>query len=450
MMAPSRVAAYEVLRSVHLGRADAATAMARARGHLEDPRDRGLLSELVLGTLRWRGALDHLIAWAGERPIGKFDAEVVDILRLGAYQLLHLDRVPASAVVNDAVELSRYARRRSAAGTVNAILRRISRTRHQLPFPPESDQAAYLSVACSHPRWIVDRWMARLGFAATRAWVEFNNQPAPLAIRANTLRASREEVSSRLASAGATAVPTRFAPDGLIVTTGEGRAIELSEAGLCSIQDEASQLVGAYAASSLGERVLDACAAPGGKTIQLAAAMPDRGLLVATDLRPRRIRLLADRLAVAGPSVVRIARADVTRPLPFDRVFDCVLLDAPCSGLGTLRRDPDLKWRVRESDLAALAAVEAAMLDRVAEVVKPGGRLIYSTCSSESIENEAVFESFLGRHPEFEPPGRSAVVNLVPSGVARCLDSNGCLRTSPGEHGLEAFFAAMATRTTSR
>jgi 16S rRNA (cytosine967-C5)-methyltransferase len=448
MIAPARLAAYEVLRAVHLGRADAATSLVRTRDALEDSRDRALVSELVLGTLRWRAALDHVIAWAGDRSLDRFDPEVVDILRLGAYQLLHLDRVPAAAVVNDAVNLTKRVRRRSATGTVNAILRRISRGRTHLPLPTDDTPLEYLTIALSHPRWLVERWIERYGLLPTRSWVEFNNQPAPVTLRANTLQASREEVADRLVRDGLEVEPTRYAPDGLVVRTGQSRAIEIAERGQFVVQDEASQLVGAFAAPRPGERVLDACAAPGGKTTQMAAAMRDRGLLVATDLRPRRLGLLASRVRLSGASCIHIARIDVRRPLPFGPVFDCVVLDAPCSGLGTIRRDPDVKWRVHEADLAPLAATELQMLDQAAAAVRPGGRLIYSTCSSEPIENDDVFASFLERHGEFEAIDPRRLDQPITPGLDACLDERGRLRTTPHQHGLEAFFAAMAVKRT--
>jgi 16S rRNA (cytosine967-C5)-methyltransferase len=446
MVSPARLAAYDILRSVHLGKTDAATALVRTRDRLGDARDRSLASELVLGTLRWRGTLDHFIAWAGDRPLDRFDAEVLDILRIGAYQLLHLDRVPASAVVNDAVDLTKRVKRRSAAGTVNAVLRRISRSRGNLPLPSDTSSADYLSIAGSHPHWIVDRWLDRYGVEPTRAWIDFNNGPAPLTIRANGLRVSRDELAGELAREGIAVERTRLAAGGLIVTDGQSRAIELAQGGRFLLQDEASQLVGELASALAGEYVLDACAAPGGKTLQMAEAMKDRGMLVATELRHSRVRLLGARIRLGGASCVRIARVDVSRPLPFGPVFDCVLLDAPCSGLGTLRRDPDVKWRVQESDLASLAATERRMLDEVAAVIKPGGRLVYSTCSSEPIENELLFESFLERHPAFDPVDLRKSDRSVSPGVSACLDDRGRFRTTPHEHGLEAFFAAVAVR----
>ncbi len=446
MPAPARLAAYQVLRAVHLGRADAATALTRVRDQLADPRDRALTSELVLGTLRWRGELDHLIEWAGNRALDRFDAEVLDILRLGAYQIVHLDRVPAAAVVNDAVDLAKKAMRRSAAGTVNAILRRLSRAGRHLPLPTEATPLDHLSVTCSHPRWLVERWLARYGEAATRTWADFDNQPAPLTLRANTLVTTRDDLAARLEREGVKVRRASYAPDGLVVEGGQSRAVELVDQGHFVIQDEASQLVGAYAAARPGERVFDACAAPGSKTTQLAADMRNAGMLVASDLRWRRLQVLTHRIRLSGTTCTSIVRLDASRPLPFGPVFDCVVLDAPCSGLGTLRRDPDVKWNIQENDLGTLSATQRRMLDQAAEAVRPGGRLIYSTCSSEPDENDDVFASFLDRHPEFAEVDPRRLDRAADPGLDGCLDQQGRLHTTPHQHGLEAFFAAMAVR----
>jgi 16S rRNA (cytosine967-C5)-methyltransferase len=204
------------------------------------------------------------------------------------------------------------------------------------------------------------------------------------------------------------------------------------------VQDEASQIVALFVDARPGERILDACASPGGKTIAMAAAMADRGLVVATDVRGRRVELLARTVAGAGAGCVSVLRADAEQPLPFRPVFDAVLLDAPCSGLGVIRRDPDIKWRRQEADLAALAAAQRRLLEQAALVLRPGGRLIYSTCSSEPEENEDVLEGFLQDHPEFEP----GPAPLLPEPARPLLDDRGRLRTLPHRDGLEGFFAA--------
>ena len=409
MIAAARLAAYEILRAVNGGRSDLPAALARARNRLEDERDRALAGEIATGTLRWQGAFDLLVAAFTKRPVAKMDPEVLDVLRMTAFQLLHLDRIPASAAVNDAVNLVNKAGKKSASGLVNAVLRRISRERAKLPFPerpadPAGNPGAaidYLSGTLSHPEWLVRRWLDRYGFDATEAWVRFDNNPAALTLRANTLRTSRSVLQQELQQHGVATRPTRFAPDGLVVTEGNPLLTPLADSGLFIVQDESSQLVGMLTAAAPGERILDACAAPGGKTTAMAAAMGNRGVIVATDVRGRRVDLLARAVAVAGATCVRVVQADAAGVLPFRSGFDCVLLDAPCSGLGTLRRDPEIRWRRTEASLAGLAATQAGMLGRAAEVVREGGRLIYSTCSSEPDENEVVVSSFLDERKDF-------------------------------------------------
>jgi 16S rRNA (cytosine967-C5)-methyltransferase len=448
--APARTAAYHALRAIALERADLPTALAQSRQHLADDRDKALAAEIVTGTLRWQRALDHLIAHVARRALPTIDAEVVTILRLSLYQLLHLDRVPASAVVDDAVDLARGARKGSATGFVNAVLRNTLRQRHRLPLPARPDAGdrdaslAYLGITHSHPDWLVARWLDRCGFDATERWVRFNNDTPRLTLRANTLRASRDQVAASLAAGDIETTPCRYAPDGLAVTS--GNPLRGEPDGSFVVQDEASQLVSLVVDAQPGERVLDLCASPGGKTIAMAAAMADTGRIVACDVRPRRMALLRETVRVSGAANVRPVRLAADGPLPFAAVFDRVLVDAPCSGLGTLRRDPDIRWRRHESELATLAAAQQALLARAAAVVRPGGRLVYATCSSEPEENEQVVDAFLAAHAEY------TLIDLGGGGVAALapvIDARGMMRTRPFEHGLEAFFAAALGRRTS-
>ena len=454
MIAPARVAAYDVLSAVAGGRADLPAAIAGVRATLHDERDRALASEIATGVQRWRAALDHLIAEFSKRPVERLDPEIVEILRLSAYQLLHLTRVPAAAVVDDAVDLARRAGKRSAAGFVNAVLRAISRSRQALPLPPRPDDPAdrasaleYLSVTLSHPRWLVARWYERLGFDATEQWLRFNNLPAPLTLRANRLKVTRGELVALLERHGVRVTPGRFAPDALVVDEGYPLRGAGPSQGWFVVQDEASQLVPLLAGPLPGARVLDTCASPGGKTTALAAMMQGRGLLVACDVRERRMELLRRTVSASGASNVRLVRADLLRRLPFSERFDCVLVDAPCSGLGTLRRDPDIRWRRRETDLAVLAATQVEMLRHARESVAPGGRLVYATCSSEPEENEVVAERFLETVRDFTAVDARSGATLLPAAV---VDGRGHLRTSPHVHGLEAFFGAVFERRQSQ
>ncbi len=468
MTAPARIAAYHALRAIADERGDLPSALAHAREHLSDERDRGLTAEIVTGALRWQRSLDYLVEHFARRPLGKLDPDVLHILRLSLYQLLHLDRVPASAVVDDAVDLTRLARKGSASGFVNAVLRSTLRQRNRLPLPPRpptrAERAsaspaevsgggaagdtvdrkaalAYLGITHSHPDWLVARWFDRLGLDAAERWVRFNNETPRLTVRANTLRVTRDALAAALAAADIQSEPCRYSPDGLTITA--GNPLRLPADGSFLVQDEASQLVAFAAGAQPGERVLDLCASPGGKTVAMAADMTDRGLVVACDVRAKRMGLLRDTVRSSGAACIRIVRVPATGALPFEAVFDRVLVDAPCSGLGTIRRDPDIRWRRQESDLAALAADQATLLDRAASVVRTGGRLVYATCSSEPDENEVVIDAFLSRHPDFAP------LDLRMEGASLLkplLDDRGMLRTLASSHGLEAFFAAMLLR----
>ena len=452
MISPARVAAYDILSAVSAGNADLATANAFARAGLRDERDRALASEIATGVLRRRAALDHVIATFAKRSLDRLDPEIVEILRLGAYQLLHLSRVPASAVVDDAVNLARRAGKTSAAGFVNAVLRTLSRKRQALPLPPRpadaSDRAAvleYFSVTLSHPRWLASRWYDRLGFDAAERWLAFDNEPAPLTLRLNPLRGTRGEIVASLEAEGVRVHAGAYAPDALIVD--EGSAVAAVEAGRCVVQDEASQLVSTLAADAAGARVLDTCASPGGKTTAIAAAMAGRGLLVASDVRDRRMLLLRRTVDASGAANVRLVQADLLKTLPFRAPFDLVFVDVPCSGLGTLRRDPDIRWRRRENDLASFGAAELTMLQHAAELVGRGGRLLYATCSSEPEENEGVADAFLATAPAFARQHVRDVSSRVPDAV---IDARGDLRTAPDRHGLEAFYAAVFRRQAGR
>ena len=298
----------------------------------------------------------------------------------------------------------------------------------------------HLAVTLSHPRWLAARWLDRHGPGAAATWARFNNEPAPVTLHANRLRGTRAEIADRLAAQGVDAAPARWAEDALVVTRGLPASTSAFAAGDVLVQDEAAQLVAALVEAAPGARVLDVCAAPGGKTMDLAGAMEGRGVLVAADLRPPRLAVLAATVRRCGPACVRLVRLDAAAPLPFAPVFDRVLVDAPCSGLGTLRSDPDVRWRATEEGLAAFARRQGALLARAAGAVAPGGRLVYATCSSEPEENEGVVASFRETHPHFR------VLRPAVPALARFVDDEGYFRTLPFRDGLQAFFAAVLER----
>jgi 16S rRNA (cytosine967-C5)-methyltransferase len=421
MIAPSRLAAFDALTLVDDGVVDLGEAVSRVRRPLTDDRDRSLLLELVAGTLRMRAALDHQLSLRVTRPLHRLDAAVLRVLRLGAFQLVYLSRLPAAAVINDAVELTRRSGKSSAAGLVNAVLRALARDRHELHWPDDP------AIVHSHPRWLIDRWVARFGDANTRAWLEFNNRPARLCLVANRTMTTREALAEELASAGITTEPTSRAAHGLHVIDGHPLSHHAFTEGRFIVQDEASQLVAELAPAGAGDHVLDLCASPGGKTLALAAGVGPGGVVVASDVRPHRIRLLARTLRRCRIAQARIVHVPPAGDLPFRQAaFATVVIDAPCSGLGTIRRDPDIRWRRRPDDLPALAQAQRDLLRRAAQLVRPRGALVYSTCSSEPEENEDVVAAFLDQHKDFS--------------MERVH------QTLPFRDGLEAFYGAVLRR----
>ncbi len=444
-----RQRAAEVLLALERGRTTLAVEIERARGDVPDPRDRALLLELTGGTLRWRLELDAIIAAASRRSVRSINERALAVLRLGVYQIRHLTRVPPHAIVNESVEAVRALGAPRAAGFVNAVLRAVLRRGPALALPsrpgPEGiveQQVRYLSITLSHPAWLVRRWLDRYGFDATERWCQFNNEPPRPTVRPTGGR-SVEELRSALQAEGIDAEPAPFAPGALRLPAGALGQIPPSLREQLFVQDEGAQLVARAVAARPGERVLDVCGAPGGKTLMcaddlgLAGDTPSSAsLLVAADFRPARVATLAGLIAHAKVRAP-VVRLDARQPLPFGVAFDAVLLDAPCSGLGTLRRDPDLKWTRREEDLPPLADQATVMLDHAAAAVRPGGRLIYATCSSEPDENAEVVGRFLAAHPGFA---------IRPIDAPGPVSASGWLETLPFRDGLDAFFAAVLVR----
>lgn len=450
MSAPARRAAFQALVAITRGELDMDAAIERARTPLGDPRDVALLRELVTGTLRWQGRLDWTLASFVSLPWTKLDDAVAVSLRLGAYQLEHLDRIPARAVVDDAVSLVKAARVSSAAGLVNAVLRRFARGERR-PLPAASAEASLdaraeaLAIATAHPAWLVRRWLAREAAAEVEAWLAFDDTQAPTTLRVNPLSgATPAEVVARLAREGVVVEPCAHAPLGLVVREGQVVTTAALREGLCHIQDEGSQLAALVAPIRDGDRVLDLCAAPGGKALAYAAAVGTRGRVVASDVRPGRLAVLAATLARGHAARALAVGVPTDGPLPFAPVFDVVAVDAPCSGLGTLRRDPDIKWRRTADDLDRLQAAQRQLLARAAALVAPRGTLVYTTCSLEPEETSAVVAPLLEggagwslRDPADGPGG---------AGLRGFVEADGCLRLRPGRHGLEGYFGAVLAR----
>ncbi|MDD2270817.1 MAG: 16S rRNA (cytosine(967)-C(5))-methyltransferase RsmB [Desulfuromonadaceae bacterium] len=406
--------------------------------------DRGLYAELVFGVLRRQGTLDHILLQLLEKPMIELDPQALVILRIGLYQLTCLDRIPESAAVNESVNLAKEITP-GTSGLINAVLRNYLRRRDTISFPDiTTNPVAAIAARHSQPEWLVEQWLDQLGATEAQLLAEASSQQPPLTLRVNTLRSSREELLQKFKEHGIEATLCRFSPDGIAVT---GRhiisALPGFEAGLFAVQDEASQIATLLLGAAPGERIWDACAAPGGKCCHIAQQMDDRGELIATDISRSKLTLVQDNLRRLGISSATTAVADLHQPDTFpDGSFDRILLDAPCSGLGVIRRNPEAKWRLFSGDITRLAAVQKTLLKNASGRLKPGGTLLYSTCSTSEAENELVVEDFLLHHPGFVLEN---LKELFPA-WSELIAFYGMFRVWPHRHGMDGFFAARIKR----
>lgn len=417
---------------------------------LSDPRDRALATELVYGVTRRRATLDWALDQVSRRPVAQLDPWIRNILRQGAYQLLYLDRIPASAVTHEAVELAKEHGHQGVAGFVNGVLRGLIRKIPELPFPdPEADPVRHLELAHSAPRWLVDRWLGEYGPDEAGRLLAALNQTPPLAVRVNRLRTDRERVMQELAAGGIAATPTQLSPDGLVLTgvasaTALGR-LPAHQAGHFTVQDESSMLVAPVVDPQPGETVLDIAAAPGGKSTHLAERMGDRGKVVAVDVHPHKVELIEEAAARLGLTSVETVCADGRQ---VGRLFagraDRVLCDLPCSGLGTLARRPDARWRKEPADIPTLAQLQAELLRAAARAVKPGGVLVYSTCTITREENREVMAAFLQEHPDFRADDLTPYLPEPLRGEPGVTE--GWIQLLPHRHGTDGFFIARMVR----
>jgi 16S rRNA (cytosine967-C5)-methyltransferase len=439
-----RWTAYRILRRVDETGSFASLLLDRYESRFSDPRDRALLHETVLGVLRHRAWIDHVIDAASSRPPDRIDPPVRDVLRIGAHAILRLNRVPEFAAVHTSVEIAKRVRR-AAAGFVNGVLRGVaSRGLALAPPEPKPGDLRGLAVRRSHPEWWVRRAVERAGWQDAVALMEANNRPAPTSVRLRTGRTTAEALIARLAEEGVKVEPSPWVPDALRVLSGVAHRTRSFADGLFYVQDEASQLVVRLFGEIEGRRAADLCAAPGGKTMQLAEALPAGGTVVASDRHEGRLRRLVANASRLGYSGIAGVVADVSRDTPFPAgCFDHVLLDAPCSGTGTLRRHPEIRWRLTPEDLARLAAVQRRLLANAARLVRPGGTLVYSVCSLEPEEGSALLDSFLRGSAEFT---LVPAANRLPPSCTRFARPDGTLTTSPVD-GLDGFYAALVRRT---
>lgn len=408
--------------------------------------DRGLLTELVYGVLRRQATLDHIVGQFSKQRPEKLELYVRLLLRLGIYQAFFLDRVPVSAAVNETVNLAKELAPR-AAGFINAVLRSADRGRATIVYPDRaSDPVQYLAARYSHPEWLAAQWCEQLGLDDAEALAAAMAEPPPFTIRVNTLRITRDALLSRLSEEGVSGTATPWSPDGIRLNqSGAITRLPAFRDGLFTVQDESSQLAPLLLDPKKDERVLDACAAPGGKTTQIAQLMGNQGEICACDVNHKKLRLIKDTCDRLGINIVRTFTMDATAPsyAVKDVLFDRILIDAPCSGLGVIRRNPEGKWWKSAADLNQLAVTQSAILENLNGYLAPGGTLVYATCSTSVKENEAVLEAFLARHPEFQ------VEDLRPlfPGLAPLLTERGFFRSWPHRDGMDGFFAARLKKT---
>jgi 16S rRNA (cytosine967-C5)-methyltransferase len=448
-ISPARKIAFDVLRRVEAEGAYASDALHAELTSKVKSQDAALSTEIVLGVLRRRRQLDFLLERHLKKSVARLDLPVLLTLRMGLYQIRFLRGVPARAAVNESVELVKRARKSSAAPLVNAVLRRASEdhVRIEQLLPRSLLPAERLGILHSHPSWMVERWMARLGEARTIAMLEANNQSQRVACAAgDPLR--RQEVFSSLERLGLRIEPGKFLSDAFSVSGGSPAQTPAFRTGQISIQDEASQAIPLLLGVQPGHRVLDLCAAPGGKTAPLFRAAGAQGLVVAADRHAHRLRAMREQFGRLGIEGIHLVELDGERRLPFGVCFDRILVDAPCTGTGTLGRHPEIRWRLEPGESRRLHQIQVSLLKSAIEQLAPGGRLIYSTCSVEREENSEVIAEVLKQNHSVRPIPGSELCRILKSRLSgkidpeTIFDEQGYFQTVPGMHPCDGFFAA--------
>jgi 16S rRNA (cytosine967-C5)-methyltransferase len=455
VISPARKIAYEVLRRVEAEGAYASDVLHTELGAGVKVEDAGLTTELVMGVLRWRKLLDFLLERQLRRPAARLDLPVALALRMGLYQLRFLERIPARAAVNESVELVKSARKTSAATLVNAVLRRAA---NEVRVPAEkfvtqaTPIAERLGILHSHPTWMVERWLTRHGEDQTIALLEAHNRAPRLTCAVHDVK-QREEIFAALQDAGLRIEPGNILQSAFAVSGGSPTRTESFRRGAISIQDEASQTIPLLLDVQANDHVLDLCAAPGGKTPPLVRAAGPSGVVVAADRHAHRLRAMREQFKRLALTQVRLVELDAASPLPFGAFFNRILVDAPCSGTGTLARHPEIRWRLQPQQLQEFHALQTALLKSALERLAPGGRLVYSTCSLEPEENEQVVDEALRATSGFQRDVASESAHglkdkLVSSRELQSLfDRDGYFRTTPGALETDGFFAAVISTT---
>jgi 16S rRNA (cytosine967-C5)-methyltransferase len=415
--------------------------LAQARERL-DARDSAFLLELVYGVLRNRALLDWTLDQFSLHPVEKTDVRTRNILRLGAYQMLFLDRVPVSAAVNTAVDLAKE--HGNKHGYVNGLLRGMDRKRSTVTYPESGDPVVRLSILYSHPAWLVKRWVSRYGIEMTETLLRENNRPALLTIRTNALRTTRSALRTALEAEGVQVDETSRTPDGLNILSSPQwlRTLQAYREGWFMVQDQAAQLISLLLTPQPGETILDACAAPGGKATHLAELMHNRGTVVALELDTSRIAMIRENSRRLGTTIISPIQGDASTY--HAGVYDRILIDAPCSGLGVLRRHPDGRWNKVERTVIEHTALQKRILENCAGLLRPGGTLVYATCTTEPEENDDIIARFLAG------PGCSFSIEdprpFLPKEAAALVDAEGRFRSFPQAPEMDGFFGVRLVK----
>ncbi len=400
-----------------------------------DAKDRGLLTELTYGTLQHKLTLDYYL-----EPFikGKVDIWVRWLLRMSLYQMHYLTKIPAHAAVNEAVEIAKRRGHKGIASLVNGVLRSILREGVR-SLDEIENEVERLAVATSHPQWLVERWVESYGFDKTREMLEENNIPPAQTARVNLTKATVEEVLTTLEREGVKAKRSEYVPECIYLLSGQAARTGAFRNGLITIQDESSMLPATVLNPRPGMKVLDMCAAPGGKTTHMAEKMNNEGSILATDLHPKKLDLIEENTARLGLTIVQTAPIDGRQATQYLKAedYDAILVDAPCSGLGVMRRKPDIKYTKREEDLKSLQTIQLNILKNAVHLLKVGGKLVYSTCTVDKEENEGTVKAFLANHPEMEAV---ALENLPEQLMTKQQD--GMLQVFPQDIGSDGFFVA--------
>jgi len=415
-------------------------------------QDAGLATELVYGTIQQQRLLDYRLSALVAKGLNKLTPWVLQLLRMSAYQMLCLDRIPPHAVVNEAVQIAKRRGHTGISGMVNGVLRSMERRLEEMKAPLTlQDPVQRIGITYSYPDWMVERWLKCYGEQETEAICAAGNTAPHASLRINRLKLTQAEALHQLTEAGFEAEPSKLSAAGIIVTGGGNLALTDGYAkGLWSLQDESSMLVAAVCAPKPGSTVLDCCAAPGGKTAHLAELMDDTGTLISNDVHAHKRELIAEQASRLGLRVVEAVTGDAAGLASryLEASFDLVLLDAPCSGLGVIRRKPEIKWTKSPEDIAAITAVQERLLQEAAKLVRPGGTLVYSTCTIEEAENAAQIDTFLASHPDY------ALDKDWPAEVLRPLQEAGIAADSfrgdiqllPHQFDSDGFYIARLTR----